>query len=145
MTTEKYVLSFDLGASGGRAVLGAYDGSRIRMEELHRFTNDPVHLGRTMYWDVLRLFHEMKQGLLKARGHNIASIGTDTWGVDFGLLDADGCLLETPVHYRDRRTVGMSSTAFQKISALCQMLWRNIKKLQAVFVRRLCRASLLSI
>lgn len=53
MTNEKCVLSFDLGASGGRAVLGAYEGSRIRMEELHRFTNDPVHLGRTMYWDVL--------------------------------------------------------------------------------------------
>ena len=135
MTNEKCVLSFDLGASGGRAVLGAYDGSRIRMEELHRFTNDPVHLGRTMYWDVLRLFHEMKQGLLKARGHEIASIGTDTWGVDFGLLDADGCLLESPVHYRDRRTVGMSSTAFQKISrdTLYRITGNQIMEINTVF------------
>ena len=135
MATEKCMLSFDLGASGGRAVLGSYDGSCIRMEELHRFTNDPVHLGRTMYWDVLRLFHEMKQGLLKARGHNIASIGTDTWGVDFGLLDADGCLLENPVHYRDRRTVGMSGTAFQKISReeLYRITGNQIMEINTVF------------
>ena len=135
MTNEKCVLSFDLGASGGRAVLGAYDGSRIRMEELHRFTNDPVHLGRTMYWDVLRLFHEMKQGLLKARGHNIASIGTDTWGVDFGLLDADGCLLESPVHYRDRRTVGIADAAFQKISrdTLYRITGNQIMEINTVF------------
>ncbi|WP_315003655.1 rhamnulokinase family protein [uncultured Selenomonas sp.] len=135
MTNEKCVLSFDLGASGGRAVLGAYDGSRIRMEELHRFTNDPVHLGRTMYWDVLRLFHEMKQGLLKARGHEIASIGTDTWGVDFGLLDADGCLLENPVHYRDRRTVGIADEAFQKISrdTLYRITGNQIMEINTIF------------
>ena len=135
MTNEKCVLSFDLGASGGRAVLGAYDGSRIRMEELHRFTNDPVHLGRTMYWDVLRLFHEMKQGLLKARGHEIASIGMDTWGVDFGLLDSAGALIENPVHYRDRRTVGMSSTAFQKISrdTLYRITGNQIMEINTVF------------
>ena len=92
MATEKCMLSFDLGASGGRAVLGSYDGSCIRMEELHRFTNDPVHLGRTMYWDILRLFHEMKQGLLKARGHAITSIGTE----EFSLSD---------VHETEKRQV----------------------------------------
>ena len=135
MATEKCMLSFDLGASGGRAVLGSYDGSCIRMEELHRFTNDPVHLGRTMYWDILRLFHEMKQGLLKARGHAITSIGTDTWGVDFGLLDSDGCLLENPVHYRDRRTIGMSGTAFQKISReeLYRITGNQIMEINTVF------------
>ena len=135
MTNEKCVLSFDLGASGGRAVLGTYDGSRIRMEELHRFTNDPVHLGRTMYWDVLRLFHEMKQGLLKARGHEIASIGTDTWGVDFGLLDSAGALIENPVHYRDRRTVGMAGEAFQKISrdTLYRITGNQIMELHTIF------------
>ena len=135
MTNEKCVLSFDLGASGGRAVLGAYDGSRIRMEELHRFTNDPVHLGRTMYWDVLCLFHEMKQGLLKARGHNIASIGTDTWGVDFGLLDSAGALIENPVHYRDRRTVGIADAAFQKISrdTLYRITGNQIMEINTVF------------
>ena len=135
MATEKCMLSFDLGASGGRAVLGSYDGSCIRMGELHRFTNDPVHLGRTMYWDILRLFHEMKQGLLKARGHAITSIGTDTWGVDFGLLDSDGCLLENPVHYRDRRTVGMSGTAFQKISReeLYRITGNQIMEINTVF------------
>lgn len=65
-----------------------------------------------MYWDVLRLFHEIKQGLLKSRTYNIKSLGIDTWGVDFGLLDKDGKLLENPVHYRDKRNIGMLNKAF---------------------------------
>lgn len=69
-----------------------------------------------MYWDVLRLFHEIKQGLLKSRPYNIKSLGIDTWGVDFGLLDKDGKLLENPVHYRDKRNIGMLNKAFSYIS-----------------------------
>lgn len=68
-----------------------------------------------MYWDVLRLFHEIKQGLLKSRPYNIKSLGIDTWGVDFGLLDKDGKLLENPVHYRDKRNIGMLNKAFSYI------------------------------
>lgn len=64
---EKKVLAFDFGASGGRAMCGTFDGEKITIEELHRFSNDPVILNGTMYWDVLRLFFEIKQGLIKAK------------------------------------------------------------------------------
>jgi rhamnulokinase/L-fuculokinase len=114
--TLKKVLAFDFGASSGRVMLGIYDGSAIALKEIHRFTNDPVIVNGTMYWDVLRLFHEIKQGLLKAkRESDFDSIGIDTWGVDFGLLDKSGKLLENPVHYRDSRTMGMVEESFKKL------------------------------
>lgn len=105
---HKNVLAVDFGASSGRVMLGSFDGNRISIQEIHRFPNDPVILNGTMYWDFLRLFHEVKQGLVKARKYGkIDSIGVDTWGVDFGLIDKAGNLLENPVHYRDARTAGM--------------------------------------
>lgn len=108
----KQVLAFDFGASSGRAILGRFDGEKITLEEIHRFSNDPVKVGHTFYWDVLRLFHEIKQGILKAKQYGeIDSIGIDTWGVDFGLIDEKGYLLENPVHYRDERNVGMIEEA----------------------------------
>ncbi|MBO5197403.1 MAG: rhamnulokinase [Lachnospiraceae bacterium] len=114
---EKRILAFDFGASSGRAMLGTFDGERIRLQEIHRFSNDPVIVNGTMYWDILRLFHEVKQGILKAKhAGGFDSIGVDTWGVDFGLLDKDGKLLENPVHYRDSRTEGMLEEAFKKLS-----------------------------
>ena len=113
---EKKVLAFDFGASGGRAMCGTFDGEKIMIEELHRFSNDPVILNGTMYWDVLRLFFEIKQGLIKAKKcGKIESIGIDTWGVDFGLIDKEGRLLENPVHYRDNRTAGMLEESFKMI------------------------------
>lgn len=116
MNNTKNLLAFDFGASSGRAVLGRFDGERLTLEELHRFSNDPVKLGDTLYWDVLRLFFEIKQSLLKAKAVCTPdSIGIDTWGVDFGLLDAEDRLLENPVHYRDARTAGIFDTAFGKI------------------------------
>lgn len=110
------VLAFDLGASSGRAILGIYEEGKVTMKEMHRFSNDPVMVHGTFYWDILRLFHEIKQGISKcvAEGHkDIDSIGIDTWGVDFGLLDKDGKLLENPVCYRDARTVGIKEKAFE--------------------------------
>ena len=99
------LLSFDFGASSGRAVLGTFDGETLQLQEIHRFQNDPVTVNGTMYWDILRLFFEVKQALIKSKGYGaLDGIGVDTWGVDFGLLDADGRLLENPVHYRDART-----------------------------------------
>lgn len=113
---EVKVLAVDFGASSGRVMLGTYDGSKITAKEIHRFSNDPVILNGTMYWDVLRLFHEIKQGLIKAKAFGGAdSIGVDTWGVDFGLLDKKGYLLENPVHYRDGRTEGMVEKGFALI------------------------------
>lgn len=115
MSTKK-LLAADFGASSGRVIAGSYDGSSLRISQLHRFSNDPVWLGGTMYWDFLRLFHELKTGIGKAKEHGGAdSIGVDTWGVDFGMIDADGHLLENPVHYRDDRTAGMLKEAFLRL------------------------------
>ncbi|MBN2852382.1 MAG: rhamnulokinase [Clostridia bacterium] len=113
------VLGFDYGASSGRAMLGTFDGNKITLEEVHRFSNDPVKIKDTLYWDILRLYHELKTGIIECRkkGHgDIKSIGVDTWGVDFGLLDANGDLLANPVHYRDERTDGMIEQAFEAVS-----------------------------
>ncbi len=111
----KNVLAIDLGASSGRAIVGGFDGEKITLTEIHRFSNDPVIVGDTMYWDILRLLHEIKQGLIKAKPYNVQGLAIDTWGVDFGLLDKDGRLLENPVHYRDRRTEGMLERAFERL------------------------------
>lgn len=102
-------LAFDFGASSGRAMLGQYDGNRLILSEMHRFENNPVVVNRSMYWDILNLFYEIKNGIsiTKNSGYSeISSIGIDTWGVDFGLLDKDGDLIGNPYHYRDSRTNG---------------------------------------
>ena len=105
---EKNYIAIDLGASSGRVMLGRWDGHALGLEELHRFSNDAVRVCGTLYWDILRLLHEIKQGLAKAAQYDIAAIGIDTWGVDFGLLDGRGRLLENPVHYRDARNDGVA-------------------------------------
>ena len=103
----KRILAFDFGASSGRAMIGTYNGDTISLEEIHRFSNDPVIVNGVMYWDVLRLFFEIKQGIIKAKhAGGFDSIGIDTWGVDFGLLDKEGRLLENPIHYRDKGRTG---------------------------------------
>ena len=106
----KKVLAFDLGASSGRAIVGIFDQGKIQLHEVHRFSNDPVRVHGHFYWDILRLFHEMKIGMIKCvnSGHaDISSIGIDTWGVDYGFIDGDGELIGNPYHYRDSRTVGV--------------------------------------
>ena len=116
MKKDVKVLALDFGASSGRAIIGSFDGEKISLKEIHRFTNDPVILLDTMYWDVLRLFHDIKIGLIKAKQEGeIKSLGIDTRGVDFGLLNKDGKLLENPVHYRDARTKGMMEKVFAKL------------------------------
>ncbi len=110
----KNVLAFDFGASSGRAILASYENGKISLKEVHRFSNDPVKVNGTLYWDVLRLFFEIKQGIVKAKNAGgFESIGIDTWGVDFGLIDKEGRLLENPVHYRDLRTAGLVEEAFK--------------------------------
>ena len=100
--TPKRVLAIDFGASSGRAIVGTLLEGKITMEEVHRFPNDPVIVNGIMYWDTLRQFYEIKKGIVKAKKvGEIESIGIDTWGVDFGLLDEHGELLENAIHYRD--------------------------------------------
>ena len=104
-----YTLAFDYGASSGRMILGKYENGKIEIQELHRFSNDAVRIGKNIYWDFFRLYHELKQGLKKAAATKlpISSLAIDTWGVDYGLLDKDGNLIGNPVNYRDDRTQGM--------------------------------------
>ena len=109
-------LAVDLGAESGRVVAGHFDGAHIALEEVHRFPNGPVVVQGHLHWDVLRLWGDVKTGLAKAAqtyGDRVAGIGLDTWGVDFGLLDAHDELLGNPYHYRDSRTDGMMERAFQ--------------------------------
>jgi len=111
-------LAFDLGAESGRAMLGSIRDDVLTLEELHRFPNIPVRLPTGLYWDTLRLFHEILQGLIAAcRGRKIqlAGVGVDTWGVDFALLGADGALVDNPRHYRDSRNNGMLERTFAVI------------------------------
>lgn len=105
------LLAMDLGASSGRVMLGIFDGNTLRIEEIHRFANTPVHIGAHLYWDVLKLFHEMKKGIQRAyRAHGqLVSLSVDTWGVDYGFIDKRGRLLYSPHHYRDHRMLSHRS------------------------------------
>ena len=106
--TSVTVAAVDLGASGGRVMAGQVGESGIALHEVHRFGNQPVTAGGTLYWDILRLLAEVRAGLeAAARQFPLASAGIDSWGVDFGLLDETGALLGNPVHYRDVRTAGV--------------------------------------
>jgi rhamnulokinase len=115
---EQCYLGVDLGAESGRVMAGLWDGRHISLEELHRFSNGPVHVAGTMRWDVLRLWSEVEHGLGLAAnrfGKSIVSVGVDTWGVDFVLLSKTEELLGLPYHYRDARTRGMLEVAFSQV------------------------------
>lgn len=116
MATRK-MLAVDLGAESGRAFLGSFDGDTLQVEELHRFANTPVPLPDGLHWDVLNLWGEVRKALAMAAqaDPDLASVGIDTWGVDFGLLDRHGVLLGNPYHYRDSRTDGIMEAVFQRI------------------------------
>jgi len=118
MTQTSNFLAFDLGASGGRAIVGRFDGERLMLEEAHRFPNGPTRLLDSLHWDVLHLFNQMKTGLGKATGlieGELVAVGIDTWGVDFGLLDKCDNLIGNPYHYRDSLTDGMMEKAFELV------------------------------
>jgi rhamnulokinase len=116
---SKNFLAFDLGATSGRAILGRLDSGLIKLEELHRFSNDPVQYNGEMHWDAPRLWFELRRALDIARrqAERIDSIGVDTWGVDYALLGEGGSLLENPYHYRDARTDGMVEEVTGKVTA----------------------------
>lgn len=111
----KRVLAFDFGASSGRAVLAEYENDSLVCSEVHRFENDPCMQNGRLHWDFDRLMDHVYEGIAKAG--RIDSVGFDTWGVDFGLLDETGKLLENPVHYRDSRTKGMVEQACKTLPA----------------------------
>lgn len=112
--STKNVIAIDLGAESGRVMRAQFDGARLGIEEMHRFPNIPVQVGQTLYWDVLRIWHEVTVGI-KLAARDAASMGVDTWGVDFAFLDRDGNLLANPVHYRDRSGDGMMEWVFERM------------------------------
>ena len=111
-------LAIDLGAESGRVILGTFNAKGLQLDEVYRFPNAAVRLSGHLYWDVLRLWGEINAGLHRAgiqSGDIIKSIGLDTWGVDFALLDANDNLIGNPYHYRDRRTDGMMEEVFARV------------------------------
>lgn len=112
------MLAVDLGASSGRGIVGGFNGELLNIREIHRFPNTPVSLNGNFHWDIMRIFQEIKNSILKcslsgdAAIKNIKSIGIDTWGVDYGYIDKKGALLSNPYNYRDARTDGIQDYAF---------------------------------
>jgi len=125
MTHIPTVLAFDLGAGSGRALIGEMEetapgGSRqLKITEIHRFPNTPIRIGEHLHWNTLGLFQEIKTGISRAfqLGYKPESCAIDTWGVDFGLLDANGELLGIPYHYRDRQTEGLVEELSDRLGA----------------------------
>ena len=114
--TTRLVAAVDLGASSGRVMLGNVGRDTLELREVHRFPNEPVRLPDGLHWDAVRLYREVLAGLREAARlePEIASVGVDTWGVDFALLDADGSLIGEPFHYRD----GRGGRAVDRVHAL---------------------------
>jgi sugar (pentulose or hexulose) kinase len=119
MAEVKKYIAVDLGAESGRVMLGSVSAERLALEEIHRFGNGPIEDNSSLRWDFNKLLSEIKTGIGKAAksaGAQVWGIGIDSWGVDFGLLDADGELIENPYHYRDSQTNGMMDKAFKLMS-----------------------------
>ena len=115
---QKTYLAVDLGAESGRVMASQFDGRRVALQELHRFGNGPVRLGGTLRWNLIGLWTEIQNGLRKAAseyGSAVSSVGVDTWGVDFVLMNRNDELLGQPWNYRDSRTEGMLERAFSRV------------------------------
>jgi rhamnulokinase len=113
---KREYIAVDLGAESGRVMLGAVSTGRLSLQEVHRFTNGPTETAEGLRWDFNKLFSAVKTGIAKAVKQSdgqISGIAVDSWGVDFGLLGANGQLIENPCHYRDSRTDGMLDKAFE--------------------------------
>lgn len=110
--------AIDLGASSGRVLAGVIEDSSIRLRAVHRFPNGARERGGHLRWDLTGLYAEILAGLKKlaAEFPQVESIGIDTWGVDYGLLDTSGVLLAEPVAYRDERTASGVNDVHTRIS-----------------------------
>ena len=111
-------LALDLGAESGRAIAGTFDGEGLSLREAHRFPNVPVRRGGSVRWDLPALFDEVKRGITAAAnafGKDLVSVGVDTWGVDYGLLDEQGALMGLPHQYRDSRTAGIHDSVMERL------------------------------
>lgn len=142
MSGITYYLAVDIGASSGRHILGWMDKGKIRMEEIYRFENKLEKRNGHLCWDLDHLFHEVVEGMRKCKELDRipASVGIDTWGVDFVLLDAHGNVLGNTVAYRDGRTKGMDEEVYKVISeselygrnGIQKQLFNSIYQLMAI-------------
>ena len=111
-------LAVDLGAGSGRVLLGTLADGRLTLEEIHRFGNEPVWVNGRLCWDILALYREilrgLRHGITRGGGPVPSTVGIDAWGVDFGLLDVRGNLLQNPACYRDRRTEGLTQESVRR-------------------------------
>jgi rhamnulokinase len=115
MTAQRYV-ALDFGAESGRTIVGGFDGDRLSIEPVHRYPNMSVRMAGTLYWDFPRQLGDILAGLAKAaEGGPVTSVAVDTWGVDYGFIDARGRLMANPVHYRDTRHEKMLDAAFAMV------------------------------
>ena len=114
---NKYFLAVDIGASSGRHILGSVENGKIVLEEVYRFWNGMDHVDGMLCWDVDRLYQEIITGMKKCKeiGKVPVSVGVDTWGVDFVLLDQEDRMVGRAVGYRDHRTDGMDQEVYRII------------------------------
>lgn len=107
----------DLGATSGRVVVGRIENGALEIAEAHRFANNPVLLPDGLHWDIKEIYSQILIGLRKAdrAAGPLLSVGIDSWGVDYGLVDADGGLVGVPYHYRDERTARGVEAVHEKV------------------------------
>lgn len=116
MTRQARFLAIDLGAESGRGVIGTIDGSRLSLDEVHRFPNEPLRLFDGLHWNVYALFQHIVESIRRGVSSSpLHGIGIDSWGVDFGLLGPDDTLLGLPYHYRDQLTAGVMERTIETI------------------------------
>jgi rhamnulokinase len=111
-----HFLAIDLGAESGRAMLGQLRTGVLSLDEICRFPNGPVRENGSLRWDINRLWSEIRRGLERVADRGTDSVGVDTWGCDYALLDVRGQLVEQPYHYRDVRTDGVMEAVWQRVS-----------------------------
>ena len=109
-------LAYDLGAQSGRAVIAQLHAGTLAIQEIHRFSNEPIKRGGSLHWDVAGLWLEMRRALGEIESTRLNGIGVDAWGVDYALLNKNGDLIEAPYHYRDARTNGIMEEVFRIVS-----------------------------
>ena len=115
MADKKHYIAVDLGAESGRVILATVTDDALEFLQAHRFPTGPLQQGDSIRWDFNGIMSEIKTGIKKAfelSTARVCGIGVDSWGVDFGLIDGQGRLLENPYHYRDGRTNGILDKAF---------------------------------
>ena len=111
------IAAIDLGASSGRVITAQVGEGQLEITEVHRFPNRPVRVNGTLYWDILGLYRDILDGLHRIDSRSLDSVGIDSWAVDYGLIDKEGRLLSTPIHYRDDRTKAVIDRVHDRVAA----------------------------